>query len=137
MALLPIFGVICKFLGGSDLGAARGACRAAAPPPLSLPEQLLLWTSRAFATKNAAEKLAKDVALLVDFGHIMEHRIEMRRRREYETLSDLDSDEESYACWVCGRVAGAQGSYNLEDGRVMCHPCLQEEEVPPAIDSFF
>ena len=137
MALLPVFDEICKFLGGSDLGAARGVCRSTAPTPLSLQEQLLRWTGRAFAAKNAARVLVQDVDLVNAFSNVLEHRIEMRRRREFEALSDLDSDEESIACVECGRVGGAQGSYNLEDGRIMCHPCLEEEEVQPVIVSFF
>jgi hypothetical protein len=67
------------------------------------------------------------------------HMIAMRRRREREALSDpeTDSDEEDRTCQICGRLGGDGNFFNLVRGGVMCSTCHDEEDEPPAVDSFF
>jgi hypothetical protein len=67
------------------------------------------------------------------------HMIAMRRRREREALSDpeTDSDEEERTCQICGRLGGDGNFFNLVRGGVMCDTCHDEDDEPPAIDSFF
>jgi hypothetical protein len=127
-----LLSMVQSFLSAEAANSFRGAApRFIAATIVTAAERLLEMTRRLNAARTSGRM---QQALYLQARHM----IAMRRRREHED-GDFDSDpeEEERTCMVCGRLGGQGNFYNLVAGGVMCDVCMDEEEVRPAVDSFF